>query len=353
MKITVMIFVIRRRENDFFYESWNAKTWRSIFENKIYVIIFQYELDLIKCVHKICSNIQFDFEFESLIIISVNLFQIWKKFLIHFYKKNIFVKLTVQNLVNKMKFYISWNFFFMTTFMIIMFFTIMHFTSFRFFRINVFSMIAVDFKRDKTFETTWNLSDLILILMKNVNKNCEARIRRKLNLFVFAVIKKIWFTILTMIAWFVKIDINDFLHDFIKCRIFFIIHITSTILNFVNQYFVSTDESRLLKNMMNWIWFLIKISSLFESFTTWKIMTSMFICLNAFTFMKKNRCELKWMKKLDLLKFFCKCWYDSYFSMINSFNILTIEKRFLKLFLLNSFFRNKIFHFCNDFKICA
>ena len=242
------------------------------------------------------------------------------------------------------------NFSFMTTFMIIMLFTIMNFTvmnftSFKFFRMNVFSVIAIDFKRDKTFETTWNFSDLTLILMNKINKNCETRIKRKLSLFVLIVIKKIWFIISAMIAWFVKIDIDDFLHDFMKCRIFLIIYITSITSSFVNQYFISTDKSRLFKNIINWIWFLLNVSSFSESSITWNIMTSIFICLNAFTFMKKSLYELKWIKKFDLLKIFCKCWYDSYFSIVDCFNILTTEKRFLKLFLLNSFFSNRIFRF--------
>ena len=189
--------------------------------------------------------------------------------------------------------------------------------------------------------------------MNRIDRNCKTWIKRKLNLFVLIVVKKIWFTISTMTAWFVKIDIDDFLHDFMNCRIFLTIHITSIISSFMSQYFVSTEKGRLLKNIINWIWFLSNISSSFESFITWNIMTSIFICLNAFTFMKEGLYELKWIKKLDLLKIFYKCWYNSCFSMINCFNILTIEKRFLKLFLLNSFFNSRIFRFFSDSATCA
>ena len=160
--------------------------------------------------------------------------------------------------------WIWWNFVFyerfsfLITIMIIIHFMIMNFmfidfTSSKFFNIEMFSIIAINFRRDNAFETTWSLSDLILIFMKNVNRNCETQIRRKLSLFVFAIIRKIWFTISAMIAWFVKIDIDSFLHDFMKCRIFLIIYITSIISNSVSQYLVSAGESRLFKNMMNWI----------------------------------------------------------------------------------------------------
>ena len=142
-----------------------------------------------------------------------------------------------------------------------------------------------------------------------------------------------------------KTDIGDFLHDFMKCLIFLIIHITSVISNSVDQYFVSTDENCLFKNIMNWIWFLLNFSFFSESFTTWNIMTLNLICLNAFTFMRKSLYEIKCIKKFGLLKIFCKCWYDSCFFVVSCFNILTIENRFLKLFLLDSYFKNRIFRF--------
>ena len=166
------------------------------------------------------------------------------------------------------------------------------FMSLRFFNMNVFLLNANDFNREKTLKIIWNFFDLILIFIDKIDKNWKTQISRKLNLSLFVIIKKIWLIIFAIATWFVKMKTKFFLHNSIKCRIFWTIYTISTIFNSIDQYFISTIDSFLFKNIIDCMLNFLKFAS-FEFFLTWKIIVSKFFCLKTFTFINNHLFEVK------------------------------------------------------------
>ena len=119
----------------------------------------------------------------------------------------------------------------------------------------------------------------------------------------------------------------------------------------MDQYFDSALIKILLKNIINWISFLIIITSFFSKlFCTWKIMISKFFFFKAFTSIKIDLIVLKWIQKLDLLNLFCKYSYNSYFALIDWFINIFLKKIFLKLFLIDFFFQKNRFAILQRFR---
>ena len=129
---------------------------------------------------------------------------------------------------------------------------------------NVFFESKFVFKQNKTFNITWSFSDLILILMSNVDKNWNVRTKRKFSLFILNVVKEICLIKFAVTAWSMKIVIDDLRHDSIMWRIFLTIHITFIIFSSMSQYFVSASIKILLRNIINWFLFLMMIMSFFS-----------------------------------------------------------------------------------------
>ena len=179
------------------------------------------------------------------------------------------------------------------------------FMLFRFFKMNVFSLNANNFNREKTLKIIWSFFDLILILIDRIDKNWKTQISRKLNLSIFVIIRKIWLIISAIATWFVKMKTEKFLYNSIKCLIFRTIYTISTIFNSIDQYFISAIDNFLFKNIIDCMSNFLKFV-FFESFLTWKIMMSKSFYLKTFTFINNYLFEIKWIKKLDLLKMFCK-----------------------------------------------
>ena len=81
---------------------------------------------------------------------------------------------------------------------------------------------------------------------------------------------------------------------------------------------------------------------LFESSTTWYIITTNFYRLNAFKSMYNFRFESKWIKNIKLKKIFCNRTNDSFFSFVifskvNLLNCLFLTKPKLLLLLISTF----------------
>ena len=112
----------------------------------------------------------------------------------------------------------------------------------------------------------------------------------------------------------------------------------------MSQYLVSASIKILLKNIINWISFLMIIMSFFsKSFWTWKIMILKFFFFETSTSINVDFIVLKWIKKLDLLNLICKYSYDWYFALIDWFINVFLKNVFLKLFLIDFFFSKKSF----------
>lgn len=133
-------------------------------------------------------------------------------------------------------------------------------------------------KRDKASDTMCKRFDLILIRIDRADKNWNVRINLRFSLSMLTVIKNVWNIKLIVTEWSIKITINDFLQNSIKCQSFLIIQIISVISNFVNQYFVFVFDNCLFTNKIGWIFILLMFLFWHDSRLkrTWKIISSKF-----------------------------------------------------------------------------
>ena len=154
--------------------------------------------------------------------------------------------------------------------------------------------------------------------MSNADKNWNVRTKRKFNLFVLNVVKEICLIKSAVTAWLMKMIIDDLRHNSIMWRIFLTIHTISIIFNSMDQYFISVSIRILLKNIINWISFLVMIMSFFlKSFWIWKIMILKSFFFETSTSINVDFIASKWIKKFDLLNLICKYSYNWYFALID------------------------------------
>ena len=129
---------------------------------------------------------------------------------------------------------------------------------------------------------TLNFSKRCRISKRNWNKYIDARINFRFCLSMLMKLSFVWLIISIIASWSMY-KIVALFDVFIKWAILRIVHTSSIIFNFVDQYFVSTDVNVLLKNKIESIFFLNDAFLNFSdfSFFRWYIITSN-LRLNAF-----------------------------------------------------------------------